>query len=164
MSHCCVWRLERATDGQATMCRIRGNHDTRSRQIEWTRDGKGETTMSWYLEALKKYADFNGRASRAEFWMFTLISVIIYLFLFLIDIRITPGSNLHVLSTLYTLATFLPSLAVTVRRLHDIGRSGWWMLISVIPIIGWIVYLIWVARDSQPAANQYGSNPNMATA
>jgi len=96
--------------------------------------------------------------------MFTLISIIIYLFLYLIDIRITPGSGLHVLSTLYTLATFLPSLAVTVRRLHDIGRSGWWMLISVIPIIGWIVYLIWLVRDSQLAVNQYGSNPNMATA
>ena len=120
--------------------------------------------MRWYIGALKRYADFNGRASRAEYWMFTLISFIIYLILYLIDKKITPSSNVQVISTVYYLAVLLPSLAVNVRRLHDVGRSGWWSLISVIPIIGWIVYLIWVIRDGQPAANQWGPNPTMATA
>jgi uncharacterized membrane protein YhaH (DUF805 family) len=146
------------------MCRIRGNHDTRSRQIEWTRGGKGDTTMSWYIGALKKYADFNGRAGRAEFWMFTLISAMIGIVLYLIDERITPGSDLHVLLTLYTFAVLLPSLAVTVRRLHDTGRSGWWLLITLVPILGQLAYLVFLAQDSQPAANQYGSSPKMATA
>jgi uncharacterized membrane protein YhaH (DUF805 family) len=120
--------------------------------------------MNWYIEALKKYADFNGRASRAEYWMFTLISLIIYLFLYLIDKKIMPGSNVQVISSVYYLAVLLPSLAVNVRRLHDIGRSGWWSLIAVIPIIGPIVYLIWLIREGQPAANKWGPNPKMATA
>ncbi len=157
------WGLELETDGQATMCRIRGNHDTRSRQIEWTRGGKGETTMSWYIGALKKYADFNGRAGKAEFWMFTLISTIISVILYLIDGGIMPGSNIHLLYTVYSLAVLVPSLAVSVRRLHDTGRSGWWILINVIPILGQLVYLVFLLQDSQ-GANQYGSSPRLATA
>jgi uncharacterized membrane protein YhaH (DUF805 family) len=145
------------------MCRIRGNHDTRSRQIEWTRGGKGETTMSWYIAALKKYADFNGRAGKAEFWMFTLINTIISVILYLIDGEIMPGSNSHLLYTLYGLAVLVPSLAVSVRRLHDTGRSGWWILINVIPILGQLVYLVFLLQDSQ-GANQYGSSPRLATA
>jgi uncharacterized membrane protein YhaH (DUF805 family) len=120
--------------------------------------------MSWYLEGLKKYADFNGRASRAEFWMFTLISLIISLFLFVIDRRIMPGSGIQVLYTLYSLAVLVPSLAVSVRRLHDTGRSGWWVLVNVIPILGQIAYLAFLLQDSQTAANQYGTSPKMATA
>ncbi len=146
------------------MCRIRGNHVTCSRQIKWTEDGKGETTMSWYIGALKKYADFNGRASRVEFWMFTLISIIVSLLLFLIDRQIMPGSSIQLLYTLYSLAVLVPSLAITVRRFHDTGRSGWWMLINLIPILGQIAYLVFLAQDSQPAANQYGASPKMATA
>lgn len=158
------WGLEPETDGQATMCRIRGNHDTRSRQIEWTRGGKGETTMSWYIGALKKYADFNGRAGKAEFWMFTLISTIISVILYLIDGGIMPGSkDIHLLYTVYSLAVLVPSLAVSVRRLHDTGRSGWWILINVIPILGQLVYLVFLLQDSQ-GANQYGSSPRLATA
>lgn len=120
--------------------------------------------MNWYVEVLKKYTDFNGRAGRAEFWMFTLISLIISLVLYVIDKRIMPGSGIQVLYTLYSLAVLVPSLAVSVRRLHDTGRSGWWILINVIPILGQLVYLVFLLRDSQPAANQYGSNPRMATA
>ena len=120
--------------------------------------------MNWYLEVLKKYGDFNGRARKSEFWMFTLISLIISVILYFIDTRIMPGSNIQVLYTLYSLAVFVPSLAVSVRRLHDTGRSGWWFLINVIPILGQLVYLVFLLQDSQPAANQYGSSPKMATA
>ncbi|HEX9533541.1 MAG TPA: DUF805 domain-containing protein [bacterium] len=119
--------------------------------------------MSWYIGALKKYADFNGRAGRAEFWMFTLISTIISVILYLIDGGIMPGSNIRLLYTLYSLAVLVPSLAVSVRRLHDTGRSGWWILINVIPILGQLVYLVFLLRDSQ-GANQYGSSPRLATA
>jgi uncharacterized membrane protein YhaH (DUF805 family) len=74
-----------------------------------------------------------------------------------------PGSNIHVLNSLYGLAVLVPSLAVGVRRLHDTGRSGWWLLINVIPVVGWIAYLAFVAQDSQPGANQYGAYPKLAT-
>lgn len=120
--------------------------------------------MNWYVAVLKKYTDFNSRAGRAEFWMFTLISIIISLVLYFIDQRIMPGSSIQVLYTLYSLAVLVPSLAVSVRRLHDTGRSGWWFLINVIPILGQLVYLVFLLQDSQPAANQYGSSPKMATA
>lgn len=120
--------------------------------------------MNWYFEVLKKYADFNGRARRSEFWMFTLISTIISVILYLIDKRIMPGSGIQLLYTVYSLAVLVPSLAVSVRRLHDSGRSGWWILINVIPILGQLVYLVFLVQDSQPAANHYGSSPKLATA
>ncbi len=119
--------------------------------------------MNWYVEVLKKYADFNGRARRSEFWMFTLISTIISIILYLIDKRIMPNSGVQVLNTLYSLAVLVPSLAVSVRRLHDTGRSGWWILVNVIPILGQLVYLVFLIQDSQ-GANQYGSSPKLATA
>jgi uncharacterized membrane protein YhaH (DUF805 family) len=119
--------------------------------------------MNWYFAVLKKYADFNGRAGRAEFWMFTLISTIVSVILYFIDGGIMPSSNVRVLNTLYSLAVLVPSLAVSVRRLHDTGRSGWWTLVNVIPILGQLVYLVFLVQDSQ-GANQYGSSSKMAIA
>jgi uncharacterized membrane protein YhaH (DUF805 family) len=117
--------------------------------------------VNWYIEVLKKYAVFSGRARRQEYWMFVLSNVIIVLFLSIIDGIAGSDSegSRSTLTTLYVLAILIPSLAVGVRRLHDTGRSGWWMLIGLIPIIGTIVLLIFIIQDSQLMDNQYGPNP-----
>ena len=111
--------------------------------------------MNWYLEVLKKYAVFNGRARRKEYWYFVLFNFIINIVLSGID-SMTTGMGL--LPGIYTLAVLIPSIAVLVRRLHDTDRSGWWVLIGLIPIIGWIVLLIFVVQDGKPGKNQYGLN------
>ena len=118
--------------------------------------------MSCYLEVLKKYAVFNGRARRMEYWMFILFNIIITVVLALIDYltgTFSPRVGVGLLGGLYALAVLIPSLAVTVRRLHDTGRTGWWILIGLIPVIGGIVLLIFMVLDSEPGANQYGPNP-----
>jgi uncharacterized membrane protein YhaH (DUF805 family) len=123
--------------------------------------------MNCYLEVLKKYAVFSGRARRKEYWMFFLFNLIIYVVLALIDGLMgtfSPQAGLGVLSGLYSLAVLIPSLAVTVRRLHDTGRSGWWILIALVPFIGGIVLLVFMVLDSQPGENQYGPNPKATTA
>ncbi|MFA6174697.1 MAG: DUF805 domain-containing protein [Kiritimatiellales bacterium] len=105
--------------------------------------------MKWYLAVLKKYAEFNGRAGREEFWMFVLINFIVSLIL----------SIIRPLGLIYGLAVLVPSLAVGARRLHDTGRSGWFQLLVLIPLIGPIVLIVFAAQDGQPGDNQYGSNP-----
>ncbi len=122
--------------------------------------------MNWYLDVLKKYAVFSGRARRKEYWMFALVNVIIAFVLGLIDgvIGAALGSDQSLLSTLYTLAILIPSLAVGVRRLHDTGRSAWWLLICLVPIIGPIALLVFLVQDSQHGDNQYGPNPKVAAA
>lgn len=112
--------------------------------------------MSWYLSALKNYVGFQGRARRMEYWMFTLFNVIISIILSIVE---TIAGLPSVLTGLYTLAVLLPSLAVTVRRLHDTGRSGWWILIGLIPLVGSIILLVFMFLDSQNNSNQYGPNP-----
>ncbi|MFG2818591.1 DUF805 domain-containing protein [Kitasatospora sp. NPDC048365] len=115
--------------------------------------------MEWYLAVLKNYAGFEGRAHRREFWMFTLVSVVISIVLTIID-RIL---GIRVIDNLYTLAVLLPSLAVGARRLHDTGRSGWWQLLSI-TVIG-IVPLIWFwAQEGSTEANKYGTVPAPAAA
>jgi uncharacterized membrane protein YhaH (DUF805 family) len=117
--------------------------------------------MSWYLEVLKNYAVFSGRARRMEYWMFVLFNIIILIVLALIDYltgTFSPRAGVGLLGGLYSLAVLIPSLAVTVRRLHDIGRTGWWILIGLIPVIGNIVLLIFMVLDSEPGANEYGPN------
>jgi uncharacterized membrane protein YhaH (DUF805 family) len=112
--------------------------------------------MNWYLEVLKKYAVFSGRARRREYWIFCLFNFIIALVLGFVEGLIgSPG----IVGGLYSLAVFVPGLAVSVRRLHDTNRSGWWLLIAFVPIIGAIVLLIFMFQDSQPGNNQFGANP-----
>ena len=112
--------------------------------------------MNWYLDVLKQYAVFSGRAHRQEYWMFVLISLIIGFGLgFIEGILGLPG----VLSTLYYLAVLLPSLGVSIRRLHDTGRTGWWVLIGLVPLIGLIVLIVFMVQESQPGDNPYGPNP-----
>ena len=121
--------------------------------------------MSWYLEVLKKYAVFSGRARRKEYWMFFLINLIISVVLIAIDGLIgtfRPQAGVGLLQGIYSLAVLIPSIAVTVRRLHDTGRTGWWILISLIPVIGGIILLTFMVLDSEPGTNQYGPNPKEA--
>ena len=117
--------------------------------------------MKWYLEVLNKYAVFNGRARRTEYWMFALFNLIIAFVLGIVEVILgSPG----VIGTLYTLAVIIPSIAVSVRRLHDTERSGWCVLISFVPLIGAIVLLVFMVQDSKPGQNQYGANPKEAIA
>jgi uncharacterized membrane protein YhaH (DUF805 family) len=122
--------------------------------------------MNWYLDVLKKYAVFTGRARRKEYWMFFLFNIIIIRILGFVEgfAGIAPESDESVLATLYMLAVLLPGLGVGVRRLHDTDRSGWWLLISFVPIIGAIVLLVFLVQDSQPGENQYGPNPKAQVA
>ena len=112
--------------------------------------------MNYYLDCLKtKYVCFSGRARRKEYWMFTLVNIVISLILCVIDMQM----NTNVLQMVYGLAVLLPALGVSVRRLHDIGKSGWWLLLAFLPIVGPIVLLVFVCLDSKPGENKYGPNP-----
>ena len=116
--------------------------------------------MNWYLDVLKeKYAVFTGRARRKEYWMFLLFNVLIAIGLGIIEAVIGTGG---LLGAVYSLAVLIPSIAVTVRRLHDTSRTGWWILIVLVPVIGTIILLIFMVLDSQPGDNEYGPNPKAA--
>ena len=117
--------------------------------------------MSYYIECLQKYAVFSGRARRKEYWYFVLFNVIISFLLGLAEalLGLFPETPEAVLANVYVLATLLPSLGVTVRRLHDTSRSGWWIFLGLVPLIGAIVVLVFLAQDSTPGENQYGPNP-----
>jgi uncharacterized membrane protein YhaH (DUF805 family) len=122
--------------------------------------------MSYYLEALKKYAVFSGRSRRMEFWYFVLFNIIVAVVLALIDTLLgttTGVSSFGLLSGIYSLAVLIPTLAVTVRRLHDIDRTGWWILINLIPLIGTIVLLVFELTPGTPGSNRYGPGPKQAT-
>jgi len=118
--------------------------------------------MNWYLQALKKYATFSGRARRKEYWFYVLFYVIIIVVLSVIDGIIgmnMGGAGVGILTGIYILAVFLPTLAVLVRRLHDTGRSGWWFFIQLVPLVGFFILLYFLVSDSQPGTNAYGPNP-----
>ena len=115
--------------------------------------------MNWYLKVWKNYAVFSGRARRKEYWFFFLFNVLIAIVLRLVDGALFAGAGVAVLSLLFGLAVFLPGLAVMVRRLHDTDRSGWWVLISLIPLIGPIVLLVFMSIDGTPGQNRFGPNP-----
>jgi len=119
--------------------------------------------MKWFLDCLKnKYATFEGRARRQEYWYYVLFYVLAIVALAMID-RITgtfsKEAGIGLLSGLFVLATIVPTIAVTVRRLHDTDRSGWWVLLELVPIIGGLVLLVFTLLDSQPGANRFGANP-----
>ena len=121
--------------------------------------------MSWYLGALKKYATFRGRARRKEYWTFVLVTFIFTIMAVYIDGLLfgttSQDSGYGIVYGLFSLIMLLPGLAVLVRRLHDVGKSGWWIFISLIPVIGSIWLLLLLLTDSQPTENQYGLSPKM---
>jgi uncharacterized membrane protein YhaH (DUF805 family) len=123
--------------------------------------------MQWYIDVLKKYAVFSGRARRKEFWMFTLFSVIISIVIRLIDGLIgtdygSGSSSGGILSSIYSLAVLLPTIGVAIRRMHDTNRAGWWVLIWLIPCIGWIWFIVLAAQEGTAGDNNYGPDPKAA--
>ena len=118
--------------------------------------------MNWYLELLKKYAVFSGRARRKEYWMFILFNIIFAVVAMILDFILaiaTEGIGYGLFYGLYVLAMLTPGLAVSVRRLHDVGKSGWMILIYLIPLIGAVWLLVLMVTDSNPGENQYGAKP-----
>ena len=118
--------------------------------------------MNWYLKGLRQYADFSGRARRKEYWMFALFNFIFILVAFGLDNLL--GIAFEELGygpiyILYSLAVAIPGLALSVRRLHDVGKSGWMLLVSLIPIVGAIWLFILLVTDSMPQTNEYGLCP-----
>lgn len=120
--------------------------------------------MYWYLKCWKQYADFSGRARRKEYWMFVLFNFIAAMAFGIVDGVLGLANEvigLGVLGGLYSLAAFIPSLAVSVRRLHDIGKSGWYYLLGLIPLLGAIVLLVWFCTEGEYGANKWGENPKL---
>jgi len=118
--------------------------------------------MNYYLAVLKKYATFSGRARRKEYWMFTLFHIIILIIAAILDnmLGLTFGIIKYgYIYVFYTLAVLLPALAVTVRRLHDVGKSGWFLFIGLIPIIGSIWLLVLACKAGEAGENAYGEDP-----
>lgn len=117
--------------------------------------------MQNYIAVLKKYVEFNGRASRTEYWMFFLVTCIISIVLSVVDgaLHLNGLSNLGVLGSIYSLLILLPYLGVMVRRLHDTNHSGWWVFIILIPLLGALVLLVFLVSNSTPGDNKYGPNP-----
>jgi uncharacterized membrane protein YhaH (DUF805 family) len=118
--------------------------------------------MNWYLQALKKYTVFSGRSRRKEYWFFVLFNILVSMALAVVDYftgTYSASYGMGLLGGLYALGVFLPAIAVTIRRLHDTDRSGWWILIVLVPIIGGIWLLVLMLFDSQPGDNKYGPSP-----
>ena len=129
--------------------------------------------MYWFIACLKKYAVFNGRARRAEYWYFVLFYWCIHVVLSLVDAQVGPEipipielsefpeetERLPILSAIYSLALLLPYIAVTTRRLHDVDKSGWWQLLSFVVIIGWIPLIVWSIKSGTIGPNRFGPDP-----
>ena len=122
--------------------------------------------MNWYLEVLRKYAVFSGRARRKEYWMFLLFSTLISFALAFVEgmFGLVTELGIGMISIVYALLLLIPSLAVYVRRLHDTGRSAWWLLIVLIPLVGPIALFVFSVQDSESGHNEYGPNPKGALA
>ena len=125
--------------------------------------------MQWYLKALKQYVDFSGRARRTEFWMFVLVNAVVAVLLIVLSLATGLAGasaddgmatfSFGPLLTIYQLAVLLPSIAVTVRRLHDTDRSGWWYLIGLVPLVGAIVLIVFTATEGDRGPNRFGADP-----
>ena len=123
--------------------------------------------MNWYFIALKKYAVFSGRSRRKEYWYFYLFYILFIFVLTFIDVMIgtyDEVAEIGLFAGIFILFMLIPLLAASVRRLHDTDRSGWWLLINLIPLIGVIVFTVFTLQDSKPGENQYGSSPKNVAA
>jgi len=120
--------------------------------------------MNWFITVVKKYAVFSGRSRRSEYWYYMLVYLVIYAALAMVDVvmgTFSYTSGVGLLSGIFALALLLPSIGVGIRRLHDTGRSGWWLLLGLIPVVG-IVLLLFLAQDSEAGTNRFGPNPKEA--
>jgi len=120
------------------------------------------TPIDWAKRPLTKFADFTGRAPRAEYWWFYLAVIIGYFITMILDSVLGLGGTLGpygILTCLFALAMIVPSIAAGARRLHDIGKSGWWQLICLVPLIGAIILIVFYATEGEAGDNQYGPNP-----
>ena len=118
--------------------------------------------MEWYIKVINSYSDFNGRSRRKEYWMFTLWNILFALLAALLDYSfgiVYPLVGYGPLNIAYGLFVLVPGIAVTVRRLHDIGKSGWMYLVAFIPIVGWIWLLILLIEEGDQGNNAYGEDP-----
>src|SRR4051812_38312471 len=118
--------------------------------------------MHWYLQAWKKYGEFEGRSRRSEYWVFFLFNILAIIVLSFADLALglyNEGVGFGFLSGLYCVGAFIPGLSLSVRRLHDTGRNGFWILIGMIPLVGFIVLFIIMAQDGNPMGNEYGPSP-----
>ena len=120
--------------------------------------------MKYYFDVFKKYTDFSGRARRKEYWMFALISAIIAYIIEIIDkaagLTIDVGTTqVGILGIIYALFILIPSLALSVRRLHDIDKSGWALLWGLIPVVGSIILLVFDCKAGTVGENKYGADP-----
>jgi len=118
--------------------------------------------MRWYIKVFKNYAVFRGRAGLKEYWCFALFNIIINLCLALVDSKtgnLAAEARLGLFGTIYNVVILIPTIAVSVRRLHDTNRKGWWVLLGLIPIIGTIILLVYLVQDSDPGENRYGRCP-----
>lgn len=121
--------------------------------------------MHWYFDVLKKYAVFKGRARRKEYWFFALFGFIIAFGLGVVDGIFGVfdfKTGLGLMTGLYYLAVLIPSIALSVRRLHDTNKSGWWMFIGLVPFVGFIGLLIFALQDGQVGVNRFGPDPKTA--
>ena len=121
--------------------------------------------MKWYVQVIKKYAVFSGRARRREYWMFVLFNTIFSLVAMVLDNAFgttLSGQGYGAIYFLYALAVFVPAFAVSVRRLHDVGKSGWFLLIFLIPFVGAIWLLVLACTAGDAGKNAYGANPKKA--
>ncbi|MEL4016274.1 DUF805 domain-containing protein [Dryocola clanedunensis] len=122
--------------------------------------------MDWYFKVLRNYVGFRGRARRKEYWMFILVNLVLTGVLSILDkmLGLKIAADEGMLTTIYGLLIMLPSWAVQFRRLHDTDRSAWWLLLVLIPIIGWIVILIFNCQNGTPGENRFGSDPKLMDA
>lgn len=111
--------------------------------------------MNYYVYCWQHFLDWQGRARRSEFWYFILFNFIISVIIGVFDLIV--GTNIFMY--IYSIAVLIPGICVSIRRMHDIGKSGWWYLINLIPFIGNIWFIILACQDSQPGTNQWGPNP-----
>lgn len=121
--------------------------------------------MNWWLAAMKKYIDFSGRARRKEYWMFILFNLIFGVVALILDFTlgsINENLGYGLFYSLFSLGIILPTWSVTIRRLHDVGKSGWWIFIGLLPFIGGIWLFILTITDGQANSNRYGTNPKLA--
>lgn len=111
--------------------------------------------MNWYLKVMGNYLNVEGRARRTEYWMFVLVYIGMAIVASIIDAML----GISILSGLVVLVHVIPTITVGVRRLHDINRNGWWLLVSLVPLIGWIIALYWAVKEGDAASNAYGHSP-----